>query len=137
MDEPILYMRDGAHVLELPLSEVLWIYQEAETLARGVVKGDKDALEAANAIKAQAGPGRARASLGAYLLDVAVAGLERAKTAAAIPTTATVVAGESSGDAPAAVVAGPCAHPPDVACPSCATGFQERRNAQKRNGARA
>jgi hypothetical protein len=137
VDEPVLYIREGANVLHLPLSEVLWIYQEAETLARAVMAKTDGAAETAQAIRQASG---ARAELGAYLLDVALAGIERDKIARAIPTTATVVAGDSkaspaAGTAPPGSAAGgACAHPPDVACPNCASAHQEARNARKRSG---
>jgi hypothetical protein len=149
VDEPLLYLRDGASVLTLPLSEVLWMYNEANSLARATLAGTKGAAEATQAIVnagSTPGPHRARASLGVYLLHVAMSTIEAQKKADAI-VVPVAVAGQGAEGTPApatpapvgapAPTMGPCGHPSDVACPACAADHQARRNAAKRSGGRA
>jgi hypothetical protein len=104
----------------------------AAELAMSADKGERGKREEAAAVMQAAetpGPHRCTAVLGAELLARAIARIDARKTTVVVP--AEVVAGEapSTGPAPPSPT---CAHPSDVACPACAPGFLERRNAEKR-----
>lgn len=144
MDEPLLYLRDGASMLTIPLSEVLEIEDEASRLAADAHRGDASAVKAAELIteRAQAyGPHRPRARLFAFFIERAWQRIEETKMRSVV-TVAGEVTSEESGAAPPAAAppasaVGPCNHPPDVACPACVGAHQEARNARKRERARA
>ncbi len=150
MDEPTLYVRDGARVLLIPLREVLAMRRQAASLAEAALSRAPSAKETAEAVfhaASQDGPQRARAHVSAFLLEDAMNEIEERKTAGAIVAPAQSVAGDAASPGPAApggaapppgaAPLGPCQHPPDVACPACASSHQEARNARKRAGARA
>lgn len=145
MDEPRLYVRDGASVQQIPLGEVLEMSRAARELAAAALSGAPSAKETVEAVIHAAtvyGPQRGRASVSAFLLRDAMAEIEQKKQAGAIvaaaenvgaPAAAEPATSSSGAGAPAAPpAAGPCNHPPDIACPSCAQAHLEARNAKKR-----
>lgn len=148
MDEPRLQVRDGAGITLIPLGELLEMRRAAHELAEAVLARAPSAKETAEAVMHAAtayGPQRARASVSAFLLRDAMAEIEQKKQASAIVAPAQNVGASGPGEppaspaagAPAAPPMGPCQHPPDIACPNCASSHQEARNARKRSGARA
>lgn len=139
MDEPTLQVRDGAQVWLIPLTQLLVMVDAARDIAEGAITlRDKDAVAAAEAGMRQ--PNRGRAGVSAYLLQHYMGKANARAQDRTVVAPAQSVAGEAAAAAPAAPaapLAGPCQHPPDVACPACAGAHQEARNAKKRAGARA
>lgn len=149
MDEPTLQVRDGAQVWLIPLTQLLVMVDAARDIAEGaIVARNQEAVATAEAVMRQ--PHRGQAGVSAYLLQHYMGRAhqrsEAAKTVVAPAQPAQSVAGEASPSAAAETPGagapppgppapgGPCQHPPDVACPSCASSYLEARNARKRGG---
>lgn len=152
MDEPILFLRDGASVTEIPLGEVLSMRRAAAEIAEAALSHVPDAKETVEAVIRAAtvyGPQRGKASVSAFLLRDAMAEIEDRKQRSAIvvapaqsvgaapPVTAPAAAEAGATPPPGVAPGAPCQHPPDIACPNCAGAHQAARNAKKRQGARA
>lgn len=145
MDEPILVVRDGAIIRRIPLTELIVMVDAARDIATAAIsERNQEAVATAEAAMRQ--EDRCKAAVSGFLLNHYMV-IAQAKEQAKVVVAPQSVAGEAS--TPAAAVApgaspgaasapgGPCSHPPDVACPNCATAHMEARNARKRTGARA